>query len=130
VRRGGDGGGPPAAEGFREVMGAGRAAGEFGADIARRAAALFLFDAYIGVITRWFGTPPAERFDLRADLRQALTVALYGISAGSRRPAAGGVLEAVAGGPGPGRASILKRSARPRVAPLPPGLRSVPAPGE
>jgi len=49
-----------------------------------RAAALFLFDAYIGVITRWFGTAPAERFDLRAGLRQALAVALHGIS---RKPA-------------------------------------------
>jgi hypothetical protein len=73
---------------FREVIEAGQASGEFGPDIDPRAAALFLFDAYVGVITRWFGTPPAERFDLRAGLRHALTVALYGISASSRKPAA------------------------------------------
>src|SRR5215469_15946647 len=83
VMRGAYSVGAPTAEVFREVIEAGQAAGEFGADIDSRAAALFLFDAYIGVITRWFGTPPAERFDLRAGLRQALTVALYGISASS-----------------------------------------------
>jgi hypothetical protein len=36
------------------------------------------------VITRWFAAAPAERSDLRADLRQALAVALDGIS---RKPA-------------------------------------------
>src|SRR5215472_683277 len=84
VMRGAYSEGAPTAEVFREVIEAGQAAGEFGADVDSRAAALFLFDAYIGVITRWFGTTPAERFDLRAGLRQALAVALYGIS---RKPA-------------------------------------------
>jgi len=69
---------------FREVIEAGQAAGEFAADVDSRAAALFLFDAYIGVITRWYGITPAERFDLGAGLRQALAVVLYGIS---REPA-------------------------------------------
>ena len=84
VMRGAYSEGAPTAEVFREVIGAGQAAGEFDADVDSRAAALFLFEAYIGVITRWFGTTPAERFDLRAGLRQALAVALYGIS---RKPA-------------------------------------------
>ena len=84
VMRGAYGEGAPTAEVFREVIEAGQAAGEFAADVDPRAAALFLFDAYIGVITRWFGTAPAERFDLRAGLRQALAVALHGIS---RKPA-------------------------------------------
>ncbi len=78
--------GAPTVEVFREVIEAGQAAGEFAADVDARVAALFLFDAYIGVITRWFSTPPAERFDLRASLRQALAVALYGISGISREP--------------------------------------------
>jgi len=84
VMRGAYSEGAPTAEVFREVIEAGQAAGEFAANVDSRAAALFLFDAYIGVITRWFGTTPAERFDLRAGLRQALAVALYGIS---RKPA-------------------------------------------
>jgi AcrR family transcriptional regulator len=84
VMRGAYSEGAPTAEVFREVIEAGQAAGEFAADVDSRAAALFLFDAYIGVITRWFGTTPAERFDLRAGLRQALAVAVYGIS---RKPA-------------------------------------------
>jgi len=76
--------GAPTADVFCEVIEAGRAAGEFAADVDSRAAALFLFDAYIGVIARWFGTTPTSRFDLRAALRQALAVALYGIA---RQPA-------------------------------------------
>ena len=88
VMRGAYSVGAPTAEVFREVIEAGQASGEFGAEIDPHAAALFLFDAYVGVITRWFGTPPGERFDLRAVLRQALTVALYGILASSRKPAA------------------------------------------
>lgn len=87
VMRGAYSVGAPTAEVFRDVIEAGQAAGQFAADVDARAAALFLFDAYIGVITRWFGTTPAERFDLRAALRQALAVALHGISAGSRKPA-------------------------------------------
>jgi TetR/AcrR family transcriptional regulator, cholesterol catabolism regulator len=76
--------GAPTAEVFAEVIEAGQAAGEFAAGADPGAAALFLFDAYIGVITRWFATPPAERFDLRAALRQALAVVLHGIA---RQPA-------------------------------------------
>ena len=93
--------GAPTAEVFREVIETGQAAGEFGADVDPRAAALFLFDAYIGVITRWFGTRPAERFDLRAGLRQALTVVLYGISA-QRLPARPRLVRP----PGPGLRSL------------------------
>jgi hypothetical protein len=69
---------------FGEVIAAGQAAGELAAGADPRAAALVLFDAYIGVITRWFATPPAERFDLRAALRQALAIVLHGIA---RQPA-------------------------------------------
>jgi AcrR family transcriptional regulator len=87
VMRGAYSVGAPTADVFREVIEAGQAAGEFAADVDSHAAALLLFDAYIGVITRWFGTTPAERFDLRTGLRQALAIALYGISAGSRKPA-------------------------------------------
>jgi len=87
VMRGAYTAGAPTAEVFGEVIEAGQAAGEFAADVDSHAAALFLFDAYIGVITRWFGTPPAERPDLRTDLRQALAVALYGISRSSQKPA-------------------------------------------
>jgi AcrR family transcriptional regulator len=87
VMRGAYSVGAPTADVFCEVIEAGQAAGEFAADVDSHAAALFLFDAYIGVITRWFGTTPAERFDLRTGLRQALAIALYGISAGSRKPA-------------------------------------------
>jgi AcrR family transcriptional regulator len=76
--------GAPTAEVFRETIEAGQAAGEFSAAADSRAAALFLFDAYVGVITRWFSTTPGERFDLGAALRQALAVTLYGIA---RRPA-------------------------------------------
>lgn len=78
------GDGAPVAEVFGEVIAAGQAAGEFAASTDPRAAALFLFDAYIGVITRWFATAPAARFDLRAALQQALAVVLHGIA---RRPA-------------------------------------------
>jgi len=84
VMRGAYSEGAPTAEVFREVIEAGQAAGEFAADVDSRAAALCLFDAYIGVITRWYGITPAERFDLGAGLRQALAVVLYGIS---RNPA-------------------------------------------
>lgn len=80
--------GAPTADVICEVIEAGQAAGEFATEVNSRAAALFLFDAYIGVITRWFGTTPVERFDLRAALRQALAVALYGISEISQKPAA------------------------------------------
>jgi TetR/AcrR family transcriptional regulator, cholesterol catabolism regulator len=76
--------GAPVAEVFGEVIAAGQAVGEFAAEADPRAAALVLFDAYIGVITRWFATPPAERFDLRAALREALAVVLHGIA---RQPA-------------------------------------------
>lgn len=72
--------GAPTAEVFGEVIAAGQAAGEFATEIDPRAAALFLFDAYIGVITRWFATEAAARFDLRAALQQALAVVLHGIA--------------------------------------------------
>ena len=72
--------GAPVAEVLSEVIAAGQAAGELAADADPRAAALVLFDAYIGVITRWFATPVSERFDLRAALRQALAVVLHGIA--------------------------------------------------
>ena len=87
VMRGAYSVGVPTADVFRDVIEAGQAAGEFAADVDSHAVALFLFDAYIGVITRWFGATPAERFDLRTGLRQALAIALHGISAGSRQPA-------------------------------------------
>jgi TetR/AcrR family transcriptional regulator, cholesterol catabolism regulator len=76
--------GAPVAEVFGDVIAAGQAAGEFTTAADPRAAALLLFDAYIGVITRWFAALPAERFDLRAALRQALAVVLHGIA---RQPA-------------------------------------------
>lgn len=76
--------GAPVAELLGEVIVTGQANGEFDPAADPRAAALVLFDAYIGVITRWFATPPAERFDLRAALQQALTVVLHGIE---RQPA-------------------------------------------
>jgi AcrR family transcriptional regulator len=76
--------GAPVAQVFGEVIEAGQAAGEFATATDPRAAALFLFDAYIGVITRWFAIPPPARFDLRAALRQALAVVLHGIG---RQPA-------------------------------------------
>jgi TetR/AcrR family transcriptional regulator, cholesterol catabolism regulator len=72
--------GAPVAEVFGDVIAAGQAAGEFTTAADPRVAALLLFDAYIGVITRWFAAPPAERFDLRAALRQALAVVLHGIA--------------------------------------------------
>ena len=88
VMRGAYSVGAPTADVFREVIEAGQAAGEFAKDVDSRVAALILFDAYIGVITRWFSTTPAERFDLRAALRHVLAVALHGISGISREPAA------------------------------------------
>ncbi|HEY2640926.1 MAG TPA: TetR/AcrR family transcriptional regulator [Streptosporangiaceae bacterium] len=78
------GDGAPVAEVFGEVIAAGQAAGEFASSAEPGAAALFLFDAYTGVITRWFATAPAARFDLRAALQQALAVVLHGIA---RQPA-------------------------------------------
>lgn len=72
--------GAPTAEAFREVLEAGQVAGEFAAGTDPRVAALVLYDAYIGVITRWFATPPAQRFDLATALRQALAVVLHGIA--------------------------------------------------
>ncbi len=74
------GDGAPVAEVFGEVIAAGQAAGEFATSADPRAAALFLFDAYIGVITRWFAAAPAARFDLRAALQQALAVVPHGIA--------------------------------------------------
>jgi TetR/AcrR family transcriptional regulator, cholesterol catabolism regulator len=76
--------GAPTAEVFSEVIAAGQVAGEFATGADPRTAALFLFDAYIGVITRWFAAAPAARFDLRAALQQALAVVLHGIT---RQPA-------------------------------------------
>jgi TetR/AcrR family transcriptional regulator, cholesterol catabolism regulator len=72
--------GAPVAEVLGDVIAAGQAAGEFAAGADPRVAALVLFDAYIGVITRWFATPYPERFDLRAALRQALAIVLHGIA--------------------------------------------------
>jgi TetR/AcrR family transcriptional regulator, cholesterol catabolism regulator len=76
--------GAPTAEVFSEVIAAGQAAGDFTADADPRAAALLLFDTYIGIVTRWFAAASPERFDLRAALQQALAVVLHGLT---RQPA-------------------------------------------
>lgn len=73
--------GAAVADVFSAVIESGLASGEVDPRIDPRAAALTLFDACIGVVTRWLDSPDT---DLAAGLGTALDVILRGISSAGR----------------------------------------------